>query len=162
VVVTYLARQFWSRRLSGRHVATDHHAATPPEVEFRDGVHGLLVWEAQILIGAALTFAMRERSRRDLMEHGAQCLQCRILTDYPSDRTPGATIVKDSELRVKLHGSFFPASVALASTPDDRDYLVRAVMMQTGLAQPEAEARLTRHSRIPRRLFREPVEVWSS
>jgi hypothetical protein len=46
VVVTYLARQFGLGGYLAGTLRPTINAATPPEVEFRDGVHGLLVWEA--------------------------------------------------------------------------------------------------------------------
>src|SRR5467141_4604474 len=61
---------------------------------------------------------------------------------FRSDRTPGATNVNDSELRAQASWIIFSGLGRTGVPPDDRDYLVRTVMMQTGLAQPEAEARV--------------------
>jgi hypothetical protein len=65
------------------------------------------------------------------------------LTDYSARiGHPVLLNVKDSELRAQASRIIFSGLGRTGVTPDDRDYLVRAVMMQTGLAQPEAEARV--------------------
>ena len=127
-------------------------AATPHEVEFRDGVHGLLVWGVAILILAALTFAMPRTSspRSDGAVPTASNAESflaleldRLLrSDRTPDAAPDAANVKDSDLRAQAARIIFSGLGRTGVTPDDRGYLVRAVMMRTGLAQPEAEARV--------------------
>ena len=123
-------------------------AATPHEVEFRDGVHGLLVWGVAILIVAALTFAMPRTSspRSDgavpTASNAESFLALELDRLLRSDRAPDAAIVKDSDLRAQAARIIFSGLGRTGVTPDDRGYLVRAVMMRTGLAQPEAEARV--------------------
>jgi hypothetical protein len=123
-------------------------AATPHEVEFRDGVHGLLVWGVAILIVAALTFAMPRTSspRSDgavpTASNAESFLALELDRLLRSDRAPDAAIVKDSDLRAQAARIIFSGLGRTGVTPDDRGYLVRAVMMRTGLAQPETEARV--------------------
>jgi len=123
-------------------------AATPHEVEFRDGVHGLLLWGVPILIVAALTFAMPRTSspRSDgavpTASNAESFLALELDRLLRSDRTPDAANVKDSDLRAQAARIIFSGLGRTGVTPDDRGYLVRAVMMRTGLAQPEAEARV--------------------
>ena len=123
-------------------------AATPHEVEFRDGVHGLLVWGVAILIVAALTFAMPRTSspRSDgavpTASNAESFLALELDRLLRSDRAPDAAILKDSDLRAQAARIIFSGLGRTGVTPDDRGYLVRAVMMRTGLAQPEAEARV--------------------
>ncbi len=124
------------------------NAATPHEVEFRDGVHGLLVWGVAILIGAALTFAMpRTTSPRPdgavpTASNAESFLAFELDRLLRSDRTLDTANANDSELRAQAARIIFSSLGRIGVTPDDRGYLVQAVMMRTGLAQPEAEARV--------------------
>ena len=122
---------------------------TADEVEFRDGIDGVLVWGLAILIGASL--ALGASARSSAAGHGqrprAKALQPlepllafearpavlvrhRRPTDavepvYP--RAGGAD--HHHQLRTRRH---WPPRIA--------PYLVRMVMTRTGLAQPDAEA----------------------
>jgi hypothetical protein len=121
--------------------------ASPHEVEFRDGLHGLLVWGVAILIGAALTFAMpRTISARPdgavpTASNAESFLAFELDRLLRSDRTPGAN-VNDSELRAQAARIIFSSLGRTGVIPDDRGYLVQAVMTRTGLAQSEAETRV--------------------
>jgi hypothetical protein len=122
--------------------------APPHEVEFRDGLHGLLVWGVAILIGAALTFAMpRTTSARPdgaapTASNAETFLAFELDRLLRSDRTPGAPNANDSALRAEAARIIFSSLGRTGVTPDDRGYLVRAVMTRTGLAQSEAETRV--------------------
>jgi hypothetical protein len=59
-----------------------------------------------------------------------------------SDRTLDSSNANDSTLRDQAARIIFSGLGRTGVTPDDRGYLVRAVMMRTGLAQPEAEIRV--------------------
>jgi hypothetical protein len=59
-----------------------------------------------------------------------------------SDRTVDASDVNDSTLRAQAARIIFSSFGRTGITADDRGYLVRAVMMRTGIAQPEAETRV--------------------
>jgi hypothetical protein len=122
--------------------------ATPHEVEFRDGIHGLAVWGLAVLIGAALTSAT-PRTGAPLSggavptaSRAESFLAFELDRLLRSDRTPGAADVNDSELRAQAARIIFTGLGRTDMTPDDRSYLARAVMMRAGLAQPEAEARV--------------------
>jgi hypothetical protein len=122
-------------------------AAKPHEAEFRDGSHGLAVWALAVLIGAALTFSLARDSgtRSDGALPSATNAQSFLAFELDrllrSDQKPGATNA-DSELRAQAARIIFSSLGRTGITPDDRNYLVRAVMTRTGLAQPEAEARV--------------------
>jgi hypothetical protein len=124
------------------------NAATPHEVGFRDGVHGLLVWGVAILIGAALTFATpRTTSPRPdgtvpTTSNAESFLAVELDRLMRSDRTPGDANANDSALRAQAARIIFSGLGRTGVALDDRGYLVRAVMMRTGLAQPQAEARV--------------------
>jgi hypothetical protein len=123
-------------------------AATPHEVEFRDGLHGLLVWGVAILIGAALTFAMPRTasSRPDGAVPTASSAETFLAFELDRllrfDRTLDAANANDSELRAQAARIIFSSLGRTGVTPDDRGYLVRAVMTRTGLTQSEAETRV--------------------
>jgi hypothetical protein len=125
-----------------------HDAATPHEVEFRDGLHGLLVWGVAILIGAALTFAtprttsVRPDGAVPITFNAESFLAFELDRLLRSDRTPGAPNANDSALRAEAARIIFSSLGHIGVTPDDRGYLTRAVITRTGLAQSEAETRV--------------------
>lgn len=124
--------------------------ATAPTMEFRDGIHGLVVWGLAVLIGAALAFAMPRTSA--LRSGGAvptasnaeSFLAFELDRLLRSDRKPDAAEVNDPELRAEAARIIFSGLGRTEITSDDRRYLVRAVMTRAGVAQPEAEARVDR------------------
>jgi hypothetical protein len=123
-------------------------AITPHEVEFRDGVHGLLVWGIAILVGAALTFAMPRTSalRSDvaapITSNAESFLAFELDRLLRSDQTPEAANINNSDLRAQAARIIISGVGHTGVAPEDRVYLVRAVMARTGVAQPEAEARV--------------------
>ncbi len=122
--------------------------ATARELEFRDGTHGLVVWGLAVLLGAAITFAMPRTSVSlsggavPSASNAESFLAFELDRLLRSDPTPGAADVNHSELRAQAARIIFTGLSRSDTTPDDRSYLVRAVMMRAGLAQPEAEARV--------------------
>jgi hypothetical protein len=124
------------------------NAATPHEVEFRDGVHGLLVWGLAILIGAALTFVIPRASAPG--SNGAvptaynaeSFLALELDRLLRPDKAPGEANINNSELRAQAARIIASGLGRSGIMPDDRAYLVRAVMTRTGVAQAEAESRV--------------------
>jgi hypothetical protein len=120
-------------------------ALTPHEVEFRDGVHGLLVWGLAILIGAALTLviprASAPGSNAALPTYNTESLLAfeldRLLRP---DQAPGEANI--NELRAQAARIIASGVGRSGIMPDDRAYLVRAVMARAGIAQAEAESRV--------------------
>jgi hypothetical protein len=124
-------------------------AATPHEVEFRDGVHGLLVWGLAILIGAALTLPLVPRASAPgsngavpTASSAESFLAFELDRLLRADQAPGGANINDSELRAQAARIIASGVGRTGIMPDDRAYLVRAVMARAGIAQAEAESRV--------------------
>jgi len=123
---------------------------TSDAVEFRDGVHGLLVWALAILIGAVLAFATAPKTvpgRADAP--AATSVEPLIALEldrlFRSDKAP-ADRSADLALRAEAARILATGAGHSGMQADDRAYLVRLVEARTGLAQPDAEARVNQVS----------------
>jgi hypothetical protein len=141
---------------------------TEHEVEFRDGLHGGLVWAVGVIIGGALLLSTAgaivktgtEVAGRVATAAAANADPLAYQVDVmlrpgagPGPRaaaatgaTPTATGTPASaasgELRAEML-RIFAKSVATGSLADaDRSYLANVVAQRTGLPQPEAEKRV--------------------
>jgi hypothetical protein len=124
---------------------------TADEIEFRDGAHGLLVWALATLLTG-------------LIAVGAAQAVARLATPSAGESGPAASVGAESIIAYDLDRLFrserppqgdmtYPRSEAgrillttashRGMTDDDRAYLVRLVTARTGLAQPEADRRVT-------------------
>jgi hypothetical protein len=134
--------------LAGRLRATGESTAVE-EVEFRDGIHGILVWGLAIITGAALASAAL---RATAPQTNGNALVPTAATAEPllpfeldrlfrTDRRPGDAVEPDVRAQAAriITTSLGHADMAA----EDRAYLVRMVMARTGLAQPDAERRVT-------------------
>jgi hypothetical protein len=116
-------------------------------VEFRDGVHGLLVWGLAILIGAvlALLAARMVAPRAELSTPTAANAQSLLAFEldqlFRSDRAP-AEPGTDPELRAQAARIITSGLGHAGMAPDDRAYLVHLVQARTGLSQADAERRV--------------------
>jgi hypothetical protein len=122
--------------------------ATPDAVEFRDGVHGLLVWGLAILIGGflALSAAKTVAGSAALTDPTAATTAESLLAFeldqlFRSDRAP-AEPGNDPELRAQAARIITTGVGHTRMEPDDRAYLVHLVEARTGLAQSDAERRV--------------------
>jgi hypothetical protein len=121
--------------------------APPDAVEFRDGVHGVLVWGLAILIGALVTLsaARMVTGRADLTAPTAATAEPLLAFEldrlFRSDRSP-TELGNDSEMRAQAARIITTAVGHTGIEKDDREYLVRLVQARTGLPQPEAEHRV--------------------
>jgi len=115
------------------------------EVEFRDGIHGLLVWALAVLIGAVIAIAASStigagRSLDSKSSTAEPLFALELDQLFRSDRRP--TDPGDPELRAQaariISSGLGHRNMAL----EDRSYLVRLVEMRTGLAAPDAENRV--------------------
>jgi hypothetical protein len=121
------------------------------EVEFRDGVHGILVWALALVLTVLLTWATAQSLTRLSAPSGAasgaaQSVAGENIIAYDLDRLFRA------ERRPANTDLDYPRSEAarilLTSaghtgvTTEDRTYLIRLIAGITGLAQPEAERRV--------------------
>jgi hypothetical protein len=125
--------------------------ATPEEIEFRDGVHGLLGWSvATLLTALLLLMAASATSRLAAPSAGAA---------GPSASVAGENIIAfdlDRLLRAERRASDADASQGRAEAArilltasshsgvaaEDRAYLIRLVSARAGLAAPDAERRV--------------------
>jgi hypothetical protein len=139
-------------------------AETPQsEAEFRDGLHGGLVWALGIVIGAVLLMATAGAVARTSVEVAGKAVSAVSSTTNPMDAVldtlfrpaaqqpaaagapgpPGARAAASPEAARATIGRILVRSVASGSVPnDDRSYLAQLVSQQTGLSQQEAEARV--------------------
>lgn len=120
-------------------------ATNPDEVEFRDGLHGLLVWALAIVLGAvlglmtALSYAALGSSTAQRASQGEPAfLAYEVDRLFRSDRRPNAP---DPELRGEA-GRVLMTGASRELANDDRAYLVRLVTARTGLEAPEADRRV--------------------
>jgi len=119
--------------------------ASTDEVEFRDGVHGLIAWGLGVMLGAALlalsasTFAATNSPSAARDTDGAPSfLSYEIDKLFRADRAaPARPEIRAEAARLLMRGlgrNDLPA--------DDRSQLVRLTSAVTGLAQPDAQQRV--------------------
>lgn len=122
---------------------------SPDEVEFRDGIHGLLVWAIAVLIGALLSVAVssavgpgRATDAKASTASTAEPLFAFELDQlFRADRKP--TDPGDPELRAQAARIISSGLGHRTMAAEDRAYLVRLVETRTGLATTEADSRVT-------------------
>lgn len=139
--------------------------ATPHEVEFRDGLHGGLVWALGVIISAGLVLSTAGAVARtgvetagrvtsaaannaDPMAYHADVLlrasDPRSAAAAPGATQPGATQVADAtaDQRAEVGRVFAKSLSGGALSQPDRSYLATLVAQRSGLSQPEAEKRV--------------------
>jgi len=119
----------------------------PDEVEFRDGLHGLLVWALAVVLGAVLgwltafSYAAIGSSTIQRSPQGEPAfLAYEVDRLFRSDRRPNAP---DSELRAEAGRILMASAGSREITSDDRAYLARLVAARTGLEVPQADRRVS-------------------
>jgi hypothetical protein len=124
-------------------------AAAPDEVEFRDGMHGLLVWALATLLTAVLGLATAQSLTRLATPSGGSGLSTSVggenLIAYELDRLFRAERRPNADLdypRAEAARILLTTASHRGMLPEDRTYLVRLVAAQAGLAQPDAERRV--------------------
>ena len=147
LLLTSLASFGLGGYLAGR-LREARSVAVPDEVEFRDGIHGLLVWGLAIIIGALLAFsaARAVAGRADLTAPTAATAEPLLAFEldrlFRSDHTPADpannSAIRAQAARIITAGhrtrrawrrTIEPISFGLSRT-------------RTGLPQPEAEGRV--------------------
>ena len=153
-------------RMRGRWNETTEH-----EVEFRDGLHGALVWAVGIVIGALLAMsaagAVAQKaadvagqtaasatagSGRAAVDTVIDTLLRPTVAAAPAPAAPGATPPaqtraravnpdNNDEVRAEI-GRIMASSVATGMTEQNRTYLAQLVAQRTGISQQEAEKRV--------------------
>lgn len=121
--------------------------ATPEEVEFRDGMHGLAVWGLAVILASLLTFATirvppgNGELTRPTASTAEPLLAFELDRLFRSDRRP-VDPANDTEMRAQAARIITAGLGRSGMSGDDRTYLVRLVEQRTGLPQPDAEARV--------------------
>jgi hypothetical protein len=144
LILTALASFALGGYLAGR-LRTKWGAATPDEVDFRDGAHGLLVWALAVLIGgllAAVT-AASVLARAAPAAGSPTATAAEPLLSYEIDRLfrSDRRVEGDMSLARAEAGRILLAG-ARDLTADDRAYLVRLTSARTGLSPGDAERRV--------------------
>ena len=129
--------------------------AKPAEVEYRDGVHGALVWAVGALFGAvvlATTASGLARGTADMATAAARSSNASTdTTTYaidglfrsskPADASAGSDQRSDA-MRAEV-GRILATGIGRGElSAVDRTYLSQLVANRTGLTQPEADARV--------------------
>ena len=151
------------------------------ETEFRDGLHGGLVWAVSVVItaflvlstaGAVVKTATDAAGRVAAASVDPMAYQIDAMlrpaagTRSPSSATavPGSTsgarsgTASDAELRGELTRTFARAVTNGTFGDDDRKYVASVVAQHTGLTQEEAERRITTAYNEASRLAKETAE----
>lgn len=148
LLLTSLASFGLGGYLAGR-LRKSWRTAISHEVEFRDGIHGLLVWGLAIIIGAFLAFAATKTvaPRPDVTRPTAGTTEPLLAFEldrlFRSDRRL-ADAGADFELYAQAARIITSGLGHSSMAPEDRGYLLRLVEIRTGLPQPEAESRVDR------------------
>jgi hypothetical protein len=125
------------------------------EVEFRDGLHGGLVWAVGIVIGAGLLFTATGVTTRAATEVGARAAAATTQTTDPAAYAvdtmlrstrpagaAGATQPTTPEQRAEV-GRILTRSLTTGLSEPDKTYLASLVADRTGISQQDAERRIT-------------------
>jgi hypothetical protein len=119
------------------------------EVEFRDGIHGVLAWGIAIIIGAFLalaatkTVAPRPEMTAPTAATAEPLLAFELDRLFRSSGKPTDT-GDDSQIRAQATRIITSGLGHSGIAPEDHAYLVRLVETRTGLSQPDAETRVGR------------------
>jgi hypothetical protein len=120
------------------------------EVEFRDGMHGLLVWALATLLTAAFALATAQSLTRLAAPEGgsvgpATSVGGENIIAYDLDRLFRSARATDGNVnydRAQAARILLTTSSHRGMLPEDRTSLAGVVAARTGLAQPEAERRV--------------------
>lgn len=149
----YMAGRFRTRHTPG---------ARADEVEFRDGMHGLMTWALAVIISAvlALTLARNVAPLAAEREAGSTGATGEASAGLPRniafevDRLLRTERRADAPNREGVRGEVGRLLAASLNPrnffPDDRAYLSRLVAAETGIAAPEADRRVDAISNVLR------------
>jgi hypothetical protein len=146
VLVTVVGSMALGGYLAGRVRST--WTTSADEIEFRDGVHGLLVWALAVVIGgllawgtaSAITAVRSSIATADRPTTGEPAfLALELDRLFRSERRPERA---DPDARAEAGRIILTGIGRRDVTTDDRAQLVRLVAARTGLAQPEADRRV--------------------
>ena len=120
------------------------------EVEFRDGMHGLLAWALGVIIGIFLLWTTATASsfaRNDATAARPENSRRPAFLAFELDRlfrSDQAVRQREDEAGRDEAGRIIMSGLGRREiAPEDRTYLSRLVTVRTGLAQPEADRRVS-------------------
>jgi hypothetical protein len=130
------------------------------EIEFRDGLHGGLVWAVGVAIGAALFLSTAGSAVKMSSDVAGKAAASAAANADPSAYSidtllrPGtgrppvagqgaASVTSAADTRTEVARIFAKATASGTLPENDKGYLASVVAQRTGLPQPEAEKRVT-------------------
>jgi hypothetical protein len=126
-------------------------SANPDEREFRDGVHGLLVWSTAVVIGGLLAYLAvgtaahvgGELGKAAIADRGALVATSvdTLLRPTPGPTAP-ATAQTTAADRDELSRIFVASTADGTLSTADKDYLAQVVSTRTGLPPDAAQKRV--------------------
>jgi hypothetical protein len=143
-IVSFLAGGYFTGLLIRRYATGEH------EREMRDGMHGALTWALGVILGALLTALTVAGAARTGAEAAAN-VSMQAVTGAPTayfadvllrSDNPATIAPAETEARRAEISRVFLRNPAGDVSPDDRAYLSRLVMHQSGIPEPEAKARV--------------------
>jgi hypothetical protein len=125
-------------------------AAVPGDTEFRDGMHGLVVWAVATLLTGLIALAAIQSTARvtasatnsSASVAGESLIAYDLDRLFRSDRRPQGVQTDIAYTRSEAARILLTASSHRGLQADDRAYLVRLVSAVAGLAPPDAERRV--------------------
>lgn len=147
--------------------------ASPDEIHFRDGLHGLLVWGIAVILGAGLTWASaatinQSTSRNNVATPNAtastSATEPSFLT-FELDRllwSDNRQQTNNPEVRAEAGRILETGTGRKDMAKDDHDHLVQLVSAQTGLSTADADHRVAQtisEARSAPRKARETVVI---
>ncbi len=132
----------------GGKLHTAHRPAPAPEIQFRDGAHGLLVWAIAVVIGAVLSTVAATaigshtlpRSASPETSSAEPLLSYQLDRLFRSEHEPGAG--PSAYERAESGRILLTSSSHSGVSPADRSYLVRLVGRLTALPAADAQRRV--------------------
>ena len=144
------------------------HETTEHEIEFRDGIHGALVWAVGLVIGAAMLMATAGAAARVGVEVAGKAAATVSSTDAmdgvldsmlrpvsvaqaqgappasaPTARPQPSGAANTENPRAEIARIMASSLASGSMTPQDRTYVAQIVAQRTGIPQPEAEKRVS-------------------
>ncbi len=127
--------------------------ASDDQAEMRDGIHGVLVWAAGVLLGIfmgmsaigamlGLTGQAATSVVSGASQSGEGSAAVESLADTLLRPAAGSTQRADAATRAEVGRIAAPAVAGTEVGADDRTYLAQVIASQSGLSVPEAEARV--------------------
>jgi len=140
--------------IAGR-VRSRNPDATEHEVEVRDGLHGVLVWAAGLLLGVLLALATTGSivggigqpatalpSANSQSAASVSGVTSEMLADDLLRPAPAASGTPSEATRAEFSRLIAPALAGKSVSSEDRDYLARRIASETGVSAAEAETRV--------------------